>query len=164
MSSSAGLGPISQQYAAAATVPLIKSPSLYLPRPIELPNDIHPLPEDITAYFVYPFTLEEHVLSIKPSPHEAIAAKRAHNAEILHQREVQEEQREKEALHKVAPGYNPTAVLLPTSSSPAPGPKPIVGTSTLNSRVGTIDRPAAQTSLDPMDDLVSQLELLESKR
>lgn len=27
-------GPISQQYAAAATVPLIKSPSLWLPQPV----------------------------------------------------------------------------------------------------------------------------------
>jgi len=60
---------VSQQYAAAATVPLIKSPSLWMPKPvclhlsigadsqnyvlmiqIELPNDVHPLPEDITAY------------------------------------------------------------------------------------------------------------------
>lgn len=29
-------GPISQQYAAAATVPLIKSPSLWLPKPVSL--------------------------------------------------------------------------------------------------------------------------------
>lgn len=59
-------GLISQQYAAAATVPLIKSPSLWLPKPVslrlaffsfsayttqvQLPSDIHPLPEDITAY------------------------------------------------------------------------------------------------------------------
>jgi len=118
-------GPISQQYASAATVPLIKSPSLWLPKPVcafrgivalqlmeiqvELPNDIHPLPEDITAYvsplpartpvlmlaqFVYPFSLEEHVLSLQPQPHEAIAQRRARNAAILHQREVEEEQRE----------------------------------------------------------------------
>ncbi|EIW71457.1 hypothetical protein TREMEDRAFT_23877, partial [Tremella mesenterica DSM 1558] len=104
-------------YAAAATVPLIKSPSLWLPKPVELPNDIHPLPEDITAYFVYPFTLEEHVLGLRPSPHEAIAQRRARNASILHQREQEEEQKEREALHRVAPGYNPSAVLVPTSAS-----------------------------------------------
>ncbi|OCF34347.1 hypothetical protein I316_03861 [Kwoniella heveanensis BCC8398] len=94
MVSQADIGPISSQYAAAATVPLIKSPSLWLPKPIEMPNDIHPLPEDITAYFVYPFSLEEHVLSIRPSPADAISQRRARNAEILHRREEEEEQRE----------------------------------------------------------------------
>jgi hypothetical protein len=47
-----------------------------------------------TVQFVYPFTLETHVLSLQPSPHEAIAQRRARNAQILHQREVEEEQRE----------------------------------------------------------------------
>jgi hypothetical protein len=46
------------------------------------------------AQFVYPFSLEEHVLSLQPQPHEAIAQRRARNAAILHQREVEEEQRE----------------------------------------------------------------------
>ncbi|KLT45902.1 hypothetical protein CC85DRAFT_234697, partial [Cutaneotrichosporon oleaginosum] len=101
-------------YAAAATVPLIKSPSLWLPPPVELPSDVHPLPEDITAYFVYPFTLEQHVVSLQPPPHIAIAERRARNAAILHAREAEEEEREKAALHKLAPGYNPAAMLVPT--------------------------------------------------
>lgn len=79
---------------------------------IELPNDVHPLPDDITAYvscgpsrtngsllnlskqFVYPFNLETHVLSQQPQPHEAIAQRRAKAAAILHQRELEEEQKE----------------------------------------------------------------------
>lgn len=44
--------------------------------------------------FVYPFNLETHVLSLQPQPHEAISQRRAKNAAILHQREVEEEQKE----------------------------------------------------------------------
>jgi hypothetical protein len=37
-------------YAAASRVPLIQSPSLRVPRPVELPPDIHPLPESVNPY------------------------------------------------------------------------------------------------------------------
>ncbi|WWC66001.1 uncharacterized protein I303_108623 [Kwoniella dejecticola CBS 10117] len=168
MVTAADIGPISSQYSAAATVPLIKSPSLWLPKPIEMPNDIHPLPEDITAYFVYPFTLEEHVLSVHPSPAEAISARRARNAEILHQREVEEEQKEKDALRRIAPGYNPASVLLPSSNSPRPSSASVQPhqSSLLDNEPSTLDKAAASTgtSSDPMDDLVLQLEQMESKR
>ncbi|WVQ95919.1 hypothetical protein IAU59_003018 [Kwoniella sp. CBS 9459] len=191
MVSQADISPISSQYAAAATVPLIKSPSLWLPKPIEMPNDIHPLPEDITAYFVYPFSLEEHVLSIQPSPADAISQRRARNAEILHRREVEEEQREKDALRKIAPGYNPSSLLIPSSSTPsvlssafslaptgtgagagagAPLTQPH-STTTTSTMTADGQQVYAETqthtqsqSLDPMDDLVSQLEQLESTR
>ncbi|KAI9638757.1 uncharacterized protein MKK02DRAFT_41783 [Dioszegia hungarica] len=152
MASSSNIGPVSQQYAAAATVPLIKSPSLWLPKPIELPNDIHPLPEDITAYFVYPFALESHVLSLQPTPHDAIAERRARNAAILLQREQEEEQRERAALHRMAPGYHPSGLLVPLSASPAAAPAP--PPSSISAQAAT---PAAQpvkvSSL--MDDLES---------
>ncbi|WWC92665.1 uncharacterized protein L201_007624 [Kwoniella dendrophila CBS 6074] len=174
MVTAADIGPISSQYSAAATVPLIKSPSLWLPKPIEMPNDIHPLPEDITAYFVYPFTLEEHVLSIHPSPAESISQRRARNAEILHQREVEEEQREKDALKKIAPGYNPSSVLLPSSSSASSSSNPNTmksdlfdGLSMSSGTVSSTNNVAQRqnTSIsDPMDDLVSQLEEMEAKR
>ncbi|WWD20403.1 hypothetical protein CI109_104879 [Kwoniella shandongensis] len=188
MVSSAELGPVSQQYGAAATVPLIKSPSLWLPKPVELPNDIHPLPEDITAYFVYPFTLEEHVLSIHPSPHEAISQRRARNAEILHQREVEEEQRERDTLRRIAPGYNPSSLLVPKSAST---PTPVLATTILTpSSQAQKAEPQSQSDLleqhfgggaqsttsadsavstsgkngsDPLDDLVAQLEEMESR-
>ncbi|WWC95705.1 hypothetical protein V866_002570 [Kwoniella sp. B9012] len=165
MVTAADIGPISSQYAAAATVPLIKSPSLWLPKPIEMPNDIHPLPEDITAYFVYPFTLEEHVLSVHPSPSEIISQRRARNAEILHKREVEEEQKEKEALRKIAPGYNPSSVLLPSSSS-SNTPKPTQSIpSTFDSLMqNTSQQQGNGGAIDPMDDLVSQLEEMEAKR
>ncbi|GMK56544.1 hypothetical protein CspeluHIS016_0303840 [Cutaneotrichosporon spelunceum] len=150
--SSSQIGPISQQYAAAATVPLIKSPSLWLPPPIELPSDIHPLPEDITAYFVYPFTLEQHVISQQPPPHVAIAERRARNAAILHSREVEEEEREKAALHKVAPGYNPAAMLVPTHRG---GSAPTVA---------SLPQQSPKKEADPMEELVAQLEEMESSK
>ncbi|WVF68369.1 hypothetical protein IAT40_003134 [Kwoniella sp. CBS 6097] len=192
MVSQADIGPISSQYAAAATVPLIKSPSLWLPKPVEMPNDIHPLPEDITAYFVYPFSLEEHILSIHPSPADAISQRRARNAEVLHRREVEEEQREKDALRKIAPGYNPSSLLIPSSSTPTLSPafslEPVgFGASTgvpqaQNTTMITGGSQAAHPShpsttndhqiqaqlqtqaQDPMDDLVSRLEEMESTR
>ncbi|KIR26750.1 hypothetical protein I307_01741 [Cryptococcus deuterogattii 99/473] len=174
MLSTSDIGPISQQYAAAATVPLIKSPSLWLPQPVELPNEIHPLPEDITAYFVYPFTLEEHVLSIHPSPHEAIALKRAKCAEILHRREEAEEQKERDNLKRIAPGYNPSSVLVPISASHTPTSSisqrlaPPVdangGAQSVTSPRSSDTHTQAQAATDPMDDLVAKLEEMESKR
>ncbi|KAK8849771.1 hypothetical protein IAR55_005107 [Kwoniella newhampshirensis] len=178
MVSSAEIGPVSQQYGAAATVPLIKSPSLWLPKPIERPNDIHPLPDDITAYFVYPFSLEEHILSIHPSPHESISQRRATNAEILHRREVEEEQKERDALHRIAPGYNPSSLLVPKSVStpiatistptdhgPQPQSQPDLmeqhfgggGSSSEGQLVGE------RQSMDPLNELVAQLEGMESR-
>ncbi|OWZ62737.1 hypothetical protein AYX14_01513 [Cryptococcus neoformans] len=176
MLSTSDIGHISQQYAAAATVPLIKSPSLWLPQPVELPNEIHPLPEDITAYFVYPFTLEEHVLSIHPSPHEAIALKRAKCAEILHKREEAEEQKERDNLKRIAPGYNPSSVLVPISASHTPSAsisQPLVPSGAApgaNGAAQSVTSPNSEAQAhgraenDPMDDLVARLEEMESKR
>nr|ODO04257.1 hypothetical protein L204_00613 [Cryptococcus depauperatus CBS 7855] len=144
------IGPISQQYAAAATVPLVKSPSLWLPKP-----------------FVYPFTLEDHVLNLHPSPHEAISQKRAKCAEILHEREEEEEQKERDAIRKIAPGYNPSSVLVPKSSHT---PSSSIS-QTFNQLSSTTQTNATQTyersqtkETDAMDDLVARLEEMESNR
>ncbi|ODO03581.1 hypothetical protein L198_02429 [Cryptococcus wingfieldii CBS 7118] len=172
MLSTSNIGPISQQYSAAATVPLIKSPSLWLPKPVELPTDVHPLPEDITAYFVYPFTLEEHVRQQHPSPHEAIAQRRARLAEVLHQREEEEERKEKDELRRIAPGYNPSSLLVPTSTNHTPstsisqshGGQPAL--SSLSRDVTGSEGGEAREGAggDPMDDLVARLEEMEAKR
>lgn len=198
-----------QQYAAAATVPLIKSPSLWLPPPVSqlhamhrmhakltstqvmMPTDIHPLPEDITAYvrsdlltlttprrhanppsqFVYPFTLEQHVVDLQPPPHIAIAERRARLAAVLHAREVEEEQREKAALHRVAPGYNPASVLTPTHARSSSGSGAFAGignfgdNTTSGAAAGSSsDGPTPPQPADPMDALVAQLEEMESSR
>jgi hypothetical protein len=46
------------------------------------------------SQFVYPFSLERHVVALQPSPHDAIAQRVARNADILHRREMAEEQKE----------------------------------------------------------------------
>jgi len=100
-------------YASAAHVPLVKSPSLRIPRPVELPPDIHPLPEDVTAYFVYPFTLEPHILTLEESRRRTLASHAARHAETLRQRAEDKERRKREALRRIAPGFEPGASLVP---------------------------------------------------
>ncbi|GHJ89460.1 hypothetical protein NliqN6_5862 [Naganishia liquefaciens] len=119
------------QYQAANIAPLIKSPSLWLPKPVELPMDIHPLPDDISAYFVYPFTLEPHILAQDPPIHEKIRMQRDRYASLLVIKAQESEARRKEQLNRIAPGYNPSTTLLvpsqratttqPTDQPEAPG-------------------------------------------
>ncbi|CED82953.1 hypothetical protein [Phaffia rhodozyma] len=97
----------STQYAPAASIPLIKSPSLYLPKPIELPPDIHPLPEDIQAYFVYPFTLESHILAHGPAHRQQLQARQNAHVAYLFQREEDKKARKRAEMNRVAPGWSP---------------------------------------------------------
>lgn len=101
------------QYAAAAHVPLIRSPGLRVPPPVHLPPDIHPLPDSVTPYFVYPYTLEPHILTVESSRRMTLAAHTARREAYLRAREDEREWRRKEALRRVAPGFNPTATLVP---------------------------------------------------
>jgi hypothetical protein len=69
---------------------------------VEFPMDVHPLPDDISAYvstppfkpsihpdnlssqqFVYPFTLEPHILAQQPPIHEKIRTQRVRYAGML---------------------------------------------------------------------------------
>ncbi|KAI0263035.1 hypothetical protein BC834DRAFT_971583 [Gloeopeniophorella convolvens] len=95
------------QYAAAAHAPLIQSPSLRVPRATELPPDIHPLPESVTPYFVYPFTLEPHVLALSASRRSARAAHAARQSAVLAARADAAQRRARAALRRVAPGFEP---------------------------------------------------------
>lgn len=94
-------------------VPLIRSPATWLPNAVVLPPDIHPLPDDISAYFVYPYSLEQHVLSPQP-PHESHAARmralddtQAQRVQFLKNREDERTRKKREQLRKVAPGWEP---------------------------------------------------------
>ncbi|THH03950.1 hypothetical protein EW146_g10310 [Bondarzewia mesenterica] len=107
------------QYAAASHVPLIQSPSLRVPRPVELPPDIHPLPDSVTAYFAYPFTLEPHITLLESSRRQTIAAHAARREALLRAREDEKERRKREALRRIAPGFEPRGTpLVPTKMSP----------------------------------------------
>jgi hypothetical protein len=72
-------------------------------------------------------------------------------------------------LHKIAPGYNPSGLLLPSAASAAPTFQPTSGTvQTTNSQTSQPDLLVGDATggndADPMDDLVSRLEEMESKR
>ncbi|KIJ37279.1 hypothetical protein M422DRAFT_178298 [Sphaerobolus stellatus SS14] len=145
--------PIAQsQYAAAAKVPLIKSPSLRVPPPVQLPPDIHPLPDDVTAYFVYPFTLEPHILTLESSRQATLAAHASRRDAYLRSRQDEKERRKREALRRIAPGFEPSGTpLVPTR----------VGSSSQSQAQRTNPNGHARTR-NVMDDLVDQLEAMEA--
>lgn len=83
---------------------------------VEMPSDVHPLPDDISAYvsynaahfnihltpaasgptsyqFVYPFTLEPHVLASDPPVYERVRSQRRELAQLLEQRKQDEANR-----------------------------------------------------------------------
>ncbi|KAG0147940.1 hypothetical protein CROQUDRAFT_42100 [Cronartium quercuum f. sp. fusiforme G11] len=109
-----------QTYPLATNIPLIKAPGTWLPKPIVLPPDLHPMPDDITAYFVYPFTLETtslNYLSNLSSNQQNLKHKLNLSQHYLNQRNQiklkQKEHLEKEIefnkkvlLKKLAPGWN----------------------------------------------------------
>ncbi|KAG0699229.1 hypothetical protein DFH29DRAFT_809343 [Suillus ampliporus] len=126
------------QYAAAAHVPLIKSPGLRVPPPVHLPPDIHPLPDSVTPYFVYPFTIEPHILTVESSRRTTLAAHTARRESYLRAREDERERRRREALRRVAPGFDPAAPLVPVRAE------------------------QGEVKKDVMDDLVNQLARMEN--
>ncbi|KAG1759486.1 hypothetical protein EDD22DRAFT_955835 [Suillus occidentalis] len=128
------------QYAAAAQVPLIKSPGLRVPPPVHLPPDIHPLPDSVIPYFVYPFTLEPHILTVESSRRTTLAAHTARREAYLRAIEDEREWRRKEALRRVAPGFDPAATLVPVRAE-------------VQSEVN---------KMDVMDQLVDQLARMEN--
>ncbi|KAF7311654.1 hypothetical protein MKEN_01068800 [Mycena kentingensis (nom. inval.)] len=143
--------PEQSQYAPAARVPLIKSPSLRVPRPVVLPPDIHPLPDSVNAYFVYPYTIEPHIITLESSRRSTLAAHQAQRDAYLRARSEEKERRKREALRRIAPGFEPAGQLLvPTKRS---------------SVIATPSPPPAGQPSQPrsvMEDLVDQLAALES--
>ncbi|KAF5370500.1 hypothetical protein D9615_010333 [Tricholomella constricta] len=145
--------PEQSQYAPAAHVPLIKSPSLRVPRPVAIPPDIHPLPDSVTAYFVYPFTLEPHVITLESSRRNTIAAHAARREAYLRSRDNEKERRKRDALRRIAPGFEPQgSVLVPTRTAS-------VGVGPQTAREST---PGHRHTKSAMEDLVDQLAALDS--
>jgi len=146
---------------------------------VELPPDVHPLPESVSAYvsgvfdihrslnairllllpqFVYPFSLENHILTLESSRRKTFAAHAARREAHLKGRLEGKEMQKRYALRKIAPGFEPQSTpLVPTrlastgslSDGPVPSPPPI----------GTASHVRTKSV---MEDLVDQLAALDS--
>ncbi|PWN51823.1 hypothetical protein IE53DRAFT_385815 [Violaceomyces palustris] len=93
-------------YSSISKLPLIKSPSAQVPPPIQLPKDIHPLPQDVRPYFVYPFSLESYVLSPSAPSSSTISQLYQRHERYLEEREAETRERERQALRRIAPGWS----------------------------------------------------------
>ncbi|EIW77242.1 hypothetical protein CONPUDRAFT_92448 [Coniophora puteana RWD-64-598 SS2] len=146
-------------YRDAVSAPLIQSPALRVPPRIELPEDIHPLPDTVLNYFVYPYTLEPHILTLESNRRSTLAVHAARRQALLDARaedrerrrkaaEDERERRRREELRRVAPGWegHAGAALVPTRTETGSGAGPGHGRG---------------KSRDVMDDLVDQLARLE---
>ncbi|KAH9988773.1 hypothetical protein BJV74DRAFT_459407 [Russula compacta] len=150
-------------YAAASRVPLIQSPSLRVPRLVELPPDIHPLPESVNAYFVYPFTLEPHVINVESNRRATIAAHAARREAYLHAREDEKQRRKREALRRIAPGFEPLGgPLVPVKTGAALGQQQQEeGSDAAAAAAAATAGGEGLPQRDVMDDLVDRLAALE---
>jgi hypothetical protein len=85
---------------------------------VTLPPDIHPLPDSVTEYFVYPFTLEPHVVTLEQARRRTLAAHTARHEALLASRAEEKERRKRDALRRIAPGFEPQgAPLVPVRKS-----------------------------------------------
>ncbi|KAH9814059.1 hypothetical protein DFH28DRAFT_1095917 [Melampsora americana] len=107
-------------------IPLIKAPGTWLPKPVSfksiivLPADLHPMPDDITAYFVYPYTLESSSLNylsnLKSHPKNLEIQSESAQSYLSQRDQLKSIEKEKvekqielkkiDLLKKLAPGWN----------------------------------------------------------
>lgn len=110
---------------------------------------------------MYPFTLEPHVLTLESSRQSTLQAHAARNAAFLRSREDEKQRRQREALHRIAPGFEPSGgTLVPTKLAPRTVTSPPLLPNALPGGVPA-SPPAPR---DVMDDLVDQLAAIDSAK
>jgi hypothetical protein len=140
-----------------------------------LPPDIHPLPDSVAAYvrsafrlarpsltpaqFAYPFTLEPHVVTLESNRRQTLAAHAARREALLAARAEAREHRRREALRRVAPGFDEGGVLVPVRRA-APGG---AGGNTGEASLLDADDLHASGPKDAMAELVDGLAALDAK-
>lgn len=108
---------------------------------------------------MYPFTLEPHVLTVESSRRNTLAAHVARREALLRSRDDEKERRRREALRRVAPGFEGNgAVLMPMRATFSNLP------SENNTARGASQVPDTRRSVDVMDDLVDQLAKMDAQQ
>jgi len=142
---------------------------------VELPPDIHPLPDSVTPYvsarsseralaniswqFAYPFVLEPHILTLESSRRSTLATYVARREGLLRSREDEKEQRRREALRRVAPGFDGNAG---TSLEPMRSHGATASSEKHPPSSGQVSENRLGGSVDVMDNLVDELEKMVS--
>ena len=107
--------------------------------------------------FVYPFTIEPHTITLESSRRTTLAAHTARREAYLRSRADEKERRKREALRRIAPGFEPHGgPLVPTKSA---SPRNSLA-SPIQGMVDESNR-HDQRPRSVMDDLVDQLAALE---
>lgn len=112
------------------------------------------------SQFVYLFSLENHILTLESSRRKTFTAHTARREAYLKVRLGEKERRRRDALRRIAPGFEPRSTpLVPTrmasAGSPIEGPFPGLPP------IGTVSHVQTKSA---MDDLVDQLAALESTK
>ncbi|SRR5258708_1471176 len=124
----------------------------------------------IPPKFAYPFTLEPHTLTLESSRQTTLQAHQVRNAAYLKAREDEKSRKKREALRKIAPGFEPSGgPLVPTKISHSRQSSTVTGTgsvdeNTENTRTDSV-HPGGGFEVrerDVMDDLVDQLAAIDS--
>lgn len=102
--------------------------------------------------FVYPFTLEPHILTLESARQSTLAAHAARRESYLHSREDDKERRKRDALRKIAPGFEPQGVPL----VPVRVERPLSGSALSVGNTST-------TPKSVMDDLVDHLAAMDAR-
>lgn len=96
-------------------VTMVLAPECQVPPPITRPREMHPLPEGVDAYCVYPFAAEELVASsASPVSSRSVAQMQDRRATYLATRKVTQEREAQERMRRLAPGWVPDQMLEPT--------------------------------------------------
>ena len=112
----------------------------------------------VMPQFVYPFTLEQHVLTLESSRRSTIASHNARHEALLKQREEEKERRKREALRRIAPGFEPSSgPLVPDRVAGGGGVD-----ASVRSAEGGVNAPGHTRQRSVMDDLVDQLAAMDA--